>query len=233
MLARLAPDMVLLDLAGLRASCAGELRCAAERVVAAWPAGARLQAVPEADPQLVRSGAVVRSVGAAQRRPSGALRLRIEHFGRRASEQVRRALADLRPDDRLELDLRGHRGGSVRRMLEIAALFVGPRPQALTIVGQRGAVALGIPAPARRLELAGIDVLIGPETRSSAEVLAALLHRYADARLLGKRTFGKNWAEQPLKVATGWYLMVRAGEIRIDGERLEGGLLPDGPLPDS
>ena len=67
------------------------------------------------------------------------------------------------------------------------------------------------------------------KTRSSAEVFAALLHRYAGARLVGERTFGKNWAEQPLKVGYGWYLMGRAGDIRGDGEVLEGGLEPDAP----
>lgn len=162
------------------------------------------------------------------RRFPGGLRIRVDRFGGTAAAQILRALALLRPGERLELDLRAHRGGSVARMLDVAGLFVGPRAQAMRIVGRR-VVILGIPEPVRRPEIGALDVLIGPETRSSAEVLAALLHRYAGARLVGERTYGKNWAEQPVSLGSGWYLMVRAGEIRVDGEVLDGGLLPDVP----
>ncbi|HEX6144645.1 MAG TPA: S41 family peptidase [Geminicoccaceae bacterium] len=233
LIARHAPAGAVPDLEAVRGACAGELRCAAETIAAAWPEGARLLAVPEADPQLIRAGVVPRSVTLAHRVSPGVLRIRIDRFGRRASGQVLGALAALRPGDRLEIDLRTHRGGSIARMLEVAGIFTGARPGAVRIVGRRGVIVFAIPAPPRRATIGPLDVLIGPDTRSSAEVLAALLHRYAGARLLGERTFGKNWAEQPLKVDAGWYLMVRAGEIRIDGERLEGGLLPDAPPPGS
>lgn len=228
LVARHAPEGRVPEASRLREACTGDLRCAAEAMVAAWPEGVRLQAIPEADPRLVRSGVLPRSVTGLRRVRPGVLRLRLERFGRGAGRQVAGALAGIRDDERLELDLRHHRGGSVGSMLDVASLFIGPEPQAMRIVGRR-AVVLGVPAPAFRANPAAIDVLIGPETRSSAEVLAALLHRYAGARLVGERTFGKNWAERPVKLGNGWYLMVRAGEILVDGEVLEGGLAPDVP----
>lgn len=224
-----APEGTVPDLEALRRACAGDLRCGAEKVVGAWPEGARLQAVPRPDTDLIRLARTPPSITAVERVAPGVLRVRLDRFGRRAGAEAAAALGEARPGDVLELDLRGHGGGSIGRMLKVAALFIGPRAQAFRIVGRRSVIVFAVPAPTRETgtDFARIDVLIGAGTASSAEVLAALLHRYAGARLVGERTHGKNWAEQPLRVGHGWHLMVRAGEIRVDGEVLEGGLVPD------
>jgi hypothetical protein len=226
-LARVSPGLPQLDEDALRAACTSDLLCAARRVVEAWPDGARLEPVPHPETEIIRLARTPRSVTSARRTAGGALRLRLDGFGRRAMQEVREALGLGARIETLELDLRSNRGGSLRRMLEVAALFTGHQPEALRIVGRNGAVAFDLPPSTRAVRAARLDVLIGPETASSAEVLAALLRKHAGARLVGERSFGKDWAEQAIPINQRWRLWLWAGHIRIEGETLAGGLRPD------
>ncbi len=74
-------------------------------------------------------------------------------------------------------------------------------------------------------------VLVGPETASSAEVLAALLQRYAGARLAGSRTAGKDHLTRVIAVDHDWRLLVPAERIEVPGIELTGGLRPAEKLP--
>lgn len=74
-------------------------------------------------------------------------------------------------------------------------------------------------------------VLVGPGTASSAEVLAALLQRYADARLAGSQTAGKDYLTRVIAVDHDWRLLVPAERIEVPGVTLTGGLQPDEGLP--
>lgn len=226
-LARVAPELAQLDEGALRDACTSDLLCAARRVVEAWPDGARLEPVPHPDTEIIRLARTPRSVTLVRRSPEGALRVRLDGFGRRAMQEVRAALGLGARIEALELDLRSNRGGSLRRMLEVAALFTGEHAGALRIVGRNGAVPLDLPPSTRAVRVARLDVLIGPETASSAEVLAALLRKHAGARLVGERSFGKDWAEQAFPIDHRWRLWLWAGHIRIEGETLSGGLRPD------
>ena len=95
-------------------------------------------------------------------------------------------------------------------MRRVASLFTGPLEGAIRLVGQGGATDVALPTPLRVLDLDGaaIDVLIGPETASSAEVLAALLRRYAGARLIGAQTLGKDWLTRLIPVDHDWRLAI-------------------------
>ena len=66
---------------------------------------------------------------------------------------------------------------------------------------------------------------------SSGEVLAALLRRYADATVLGERTFGKDYVLRIEPIAQGWRALIPDGRLEVPGEILAGGLVPDGPIP--
>ena len=81
-------------------------------------------------------------------------------------------------------------------------------------------------------EVRGLPVLVGPGTASSAEVLAALLQRYAGARLAGSRTAGKNHLTRVIAVDHDWRLLVPAERIAVPGVELTGGLQPAEGLPD-
>ena len=70
-------------------------------------------------------------------------------------------------------------------------------------------------------------MLIGPETASSAEVLAALLRRHAAARLVGTRTLGKDWLSRLVPPDHDWRLSIHAERIEVPGEPLVQGLVPD------
>jgi C-terminal processing protease CtpA/Prc len=76
-----------------------------------------------------------------------------------------------------------------------------------------------------------LTVLVGPATASSAEVLAALLQRYAGARLAGSRTAGKDHLTRVIAVDHDWRLLVPAERIAVPGVDLTGGLDPAEGLP--
>jgi Peptidase family S41 len=152
----------------------------------------------------------------------------LDRFGRSVEAELRAALG---PVDLLLLDLRHNHGGSVRRMLKVAAQFTGPVPDALRLVAENGATALAIPDPSAPVWPGRLTVLVGHETISSGEVLAGLLRRYARARVLGERTWGKDFAMRVETLAGEWRALVPAGRIEIPGETLHGGLVPDGPIP--
>ncbi|MBT6442796.1 MAG: hypothetical protein HOK61_10265 [Alphaproteobacteria bacterium] len=76
-----------------------------------------------------------------------------------------------------------------------------------------------------------LRVLIGPQTASSAEVLAALLRQHAGAQILGLRSRGKDWLQRLVAVNHDYRLVLPVASIHVSGVKLAGGLVPDGPLP--
>ena len=90
---------------------------------------------------------------------------------------------------------------------------------------------LAIPAPPGPVWQGRLTVLVGDDTISSGEVLAALLRHFAHAAVLGERTWGKDFAMRVVMVDPDWRALVPAGRIEVPGEVLHGGLLPDGPIP--
>ena len=129
----------------------------------------------------------------------GALVVVLDRFGRTADREIADAIAAVGPAERprVVLDLRGNGGGDFDRMRRVASLFTGPREGAVRLLGRDGATDVALPTPLRAIGAFEIDVLIGPATASSAEVLAALLRRHAGARLIGAPTLGKDWLTAP------------------------------------
>ena len=129
------------------------------------------------------------------------------------------------------LDLRHNHGGVLRRMLRIAARFTGPVPDAVRLVKTDQVRVLAIPRPSGAVWRGRITVLVGADTISSGEVLAALLRRHAGATVLGKRTWGKDYVLRVVAIDPDWRALIPDGQIEVPGEILAGGLLPDGPIP--
>jgi hypothetical protein len=156
--------------------------------------------------------------------------VRLDRFGR----DVERALrAALRPGaTAVILDLRHNEGGLLRRMLAVAASFTGPVAGAVHLIREGQVVELSIPAPGGGAWQGSLTVLVSGLTISSGEVLAALLRRHAGARVLGERTFGKNYAMRVERIDADWQALVPDGRLEVPGELLAGGLRPDGPIPD-
>ena len=76
-----------------------------------------------------------------------------------------------------------------------------------------------------------ITVLVGRQTASSGEILAALLRRHAGAELVGERTAGKDYLTRVVPLDQDWRLLLPAERIEVPGESLSGGLQPDRALP--
>ena len=125
------------------------------------------------------------------------------------------------------LDLRSNGGGDFDRMRRVASLFTGRGRAQSACYGLNGTADVALPAPLRAIGEFEIDVLIGPGTASSAEVLAALLRRHAGARLIGAPTMGKDWLTRLVPVDHDWRLAIPAERIEVPGETLTQGLVPD------
>jgi C-terminal processing protease CtpA/Prc len=115
-------------------------------------------------------------------------------------------------------------------MLRVAGRFTGPVPEALRLVRDDGVRRLAIP-DACAVWRGRLTVLVSGRTLSSGEVLAALLRRHAGAAVLGERTWGKNHVLRVEPLHQEWRALVPDGRIEVPGERLAGGLVPDGPIP--
>ena len=202
-------------------------RCAADLIVAGLP-GARLVPVEHPDTDTIRLAFTARSVSRVRLLDDGSLYIALDRFGRSADREIADAVRAHAPA-RLALDLQVNGGGDFDRMRRVASLFTGPREGAIRLHGRDGNAAVALPAPLRAIEVAALDVLIGPRTASSAEVLAALLRRHAGARLIGARTLGKDRITRLVPVDHDWRLALPAERIEVPGEALAGGLAPDVP----
>ena len=226
-------------LAALRAQCREDTLCAARLLARALGPRARLQRISHPDTDAIRLVRVRRSITSARRLADGGLQVELRRFGIKAVAEMRAVLHKQKGTRRIVIDLRRNGGGNVARMLRIAALFTGPLRRAVRLRTAAGERWLDVPAPAqpplplpgsRGSHMAHIELLVGPGTASSAEILAALLRRHAGARMLGRRTHGKNWLSSAVPVGHDWQLLVPSAIIEVPGETLSGGLRPDAAM---
>ena len=194
------------------------------------PAGIVLQRVRHPTSDQIRWADSAPSIGQTADLGAGRLLVRLDRFGRKVDHEMTAALRSA--DAELVLDLRRNRGGLLRRMLEVAARFTGPVPAAVRLLKDGEVRALAIPEPRVPIWRGPITVLVGADTISSGEVLAALLRRHAGARVLGERTWGKDYVLRIEPIDHDWRALVPDGRIAVPGEVLTGGLVPDGPIPE-
>jgi carboxyl-terminal processing protease len=190
--------------------------------------GIVLQRVPAPDTDTIRWVTSARSVERAAGLGSGGRLVRLDRFGRKVEIELHAALVGAQA---VILDLRRNRGGSLTRMLRVAGRFTGPVAAALRQVRGGEVRGMSIPAPQGAPWRGPVTVLVGADTASSGEVLAALLRRFAGATVLGERTFGKDYVLRIEPIGQGWRALVPDGRLLVPGEILAGGLLPDGPIP--
>jgi C-terminal processing protease CtpA/Prc len=193
------------------------------------PAGVVLERVRHPTSDQIRWASTESSIERTADLEAGRRLVRLDRFGRKVDYELRAALVGA---DALVLDLRHNHGGVLRRMLRVAARFIGPVPGAVRLVKTDQVRVLAIPEPAGAIWRGRITVLVGASTISSGEVLAALLRRYAGARVLGERTWGKDYVLRVVPIDHDWRALVPDGRIEVPGEVLSGGLVPDGPIPE-
>lgn len=241
----LADDAVRLlgaaiDEAGLLEEQADEIRdacgelaalCTARGIVDAIGPKAALIEVRHPDSDTVRMAVTAPSVTDILFSAPDILRVRLDQFGRKAEWEVAEAVVSGGDALRvIELDLRGNRGGDFDRMLRVAALFTGAVTNALDLEFLAGQESVSIASPVARVPSHTLRVLIGPQTASSAEALAALLRQYAGARIEGAQSRGKDWLQRLVAVNHDYRLALPIATIHVSGTSLSGGLAPDGPL---
>jgi hypothetical protein len=220
------------SLAAVKMSCGANALCAARRLVAAGGGRLRLEAVAHPETDTIRWAETARSVTAVRTGADGRHWIVLDRFGRKAEREVAEAARIAREDGApLGLDLRGNAGGDFGRMLRVAAFFTGNVKHALYLSNNNGKEPVALEANGGFGRERDLPVLIGPATASSAEVLAALLQRYAGARLAGGRTAGKDYLTRVIAVDHDWRLLVPAERIEVPGVALAGGLRPAAGVP--
>jgi Peptidase family S41 len=193
------------------------------------PVGTVLQRVRHPTSEEIRWADTEASITARADLGDGRRLLRLDRFGRKVDQEIG---GSLRSADELVLDLRHNQGGVLRRMLHVAARFTGPVPGAVRLINGDRVRTLSIPEPRAPIWRGRITVLVGANTISSGEVLAALLRRHAGATVLGERTWGKDYVLRVEPIDHDWRALIPDGRIEVPGEILAGGLVPDGPIPD-
>jgi C-terminal processing protease CtpA/Prc len=218
----------------VKQTCGTDALCAAREIVTASEGRVRLEPVAHPETDTIRWAETAPSVTAVHAGPDGRRWIVLDGFGRKAVREVAQAMSQARADGaRLGLDLRGNAGGDFGRMLKLASLFTGDVKDALFLIDISEKRPVSLVAESRYSGGSNLPVLVGPGTASSAEVLAALLQRYAGARLAGSRTAGKDHLTRVIAVDHDWRLLVPAERIEVPGVALTGGLQPAESLPEN
>ncbi len=216
--AALHPDR-LPSAAALASACGEDAVCAGLAIARAHGGGARVDEVASPDSDSIRRQRHLPSLAVEGRV------IRLDRFGRRVVAELESAIASL-GEAPIVLDLRRNAGGRLERMVRVAARFTGPVTRAFRTAGSRGAAWRDLPSGGRP-PAPSPTVLIGPETASSAEILAALLRRWAGATLVGARTRGKHVVLRSITLDQFRRLLLPSQRVEVPGEPLSGGLVPD------
>jgi C-terminal processing protease CtpA/Prc len=215
---------------GIKTTCGGDARCAAEHLAAALGARARIEAVKHPTTDEIRRVDSQPSVATVKTTAPGTLRLTLMRFGRKADWEIIEAIGQAGPLDMVELDLRGNSGGDLDRMRRVAGIFTGERKAAFALVSHDVRMPIDIPAHPSGIETPQMRVLVSRNTASSAEILAALLRINAGAEIRGEKTHGKDYLLRILPVDHDTRLLFPAERVEIPGEDIKAGVTPDGPI---
>lgn len=132
----------------------------------------------------------------------------------------------------LVIDLRKlDKSGSTDDMRRTAALFTGMQDRAFQLTYATGrAVDWTVPKPPVKLDGFRIEVWTDAEIDADAEAFAALLRKYANARVFGDVSRAKGYLKTTVPVTHGWALEMPTGRISVPGVDLTDGLLVDGRM---
>lgn len=161
---------------------------------------------------LVRQEIQVKNVTYADYVDPGIGYVRLERFSRRASEEVRQAIKDLKLKGNLKglvLDLRGNPGGLLDAAVEVAGKFV---PRGSMIVSTKGRSQetdkkyYSTEEPV--LSTAPLIVLTDRGSASASEIVSGALQDLDRAVVVGTRTFGKGLVQTILPLDYGAQLKI-------------------------
>jgi len=161
---------------------------------------------------LVRQEIQVKNVTYADYVDQGIGYVRLERFSRRASEEVRQAIKELKLKGNLKglvLDLRGNPGGLLDAAVEVAGKFL---PRGSMIVSTKGRSQetdkkyYSTEEPI--LPTAPVIVLTDRGSASASEIVSGALQDFDRAVVVGTRTFGKGLVQTILPLDYGAQLKI-------------------------
>ena len=160
--------------------------------------------------------------------------IRLMHFNQDTATRLDRVIADLkkRGAKGWVLDLRGSPGGLFDVALEVAERFLTSGETIVSLKKRGGQEE--VHRAKRPDALAGpMVVLIGKETASSAEILAAALKENKRATLVGEKTYGKGTVEKIFELDNGYALKLSVSRFYSpNGNNWQGkGIEPDFVIP--
>lgn len=135
----------------------------------------------------------------------------------------------LNSDRTLTIDLRESTGGDLYEALDCAALFL-PAGSKLATLKYRDGKELQIYAPNGLPTFkVKLEIIVGSDTASAAEIFAGILQYYGQAELIGEKTYGKCVSQTVLPLSNNTYIKLTNMEIRFpDGSTCQGvGLSPN------
>ena len=152
--------------------------------------------------------------------------IRIASFGEETPKQLRQALREI-GDRPAIIDLRFNRGGYVSAAVAACDLFLEPEATIVTVVSRSGRkIHKAKHKPAFQ---APVCLLVNRKTASAAEIFTAALDQFANAEVIGEKTFGKGSVQRLVGLPGDWALKYTTALYQTSsGEFIDKlGLMPD------
>lgn len=151
--------------------------------------------------------------------------IRLEKFGERSVEEMKRALKQVNDKAALIFDLRSNLGGLLSGSIEIADMFLPPNRLIVSIKG-RGETVLErhhtVNEPLFRPEIP-LVVLVNRHSASASEIVAACLQDHERAIIIGERSYGKGTVQNliPLEFGRSYIKLTVASYWRPSNKNID------------
>ena len=136
--------------------------------------------------------------------------VQIDQFTDTTPSELRQAMSMVKAP-KLILDLRGNPGGLVESLVDIAGMFMGPKPVFMYRDNEQTTV---ISTKTPQIYTGKIYVLVDRYSASAAEMLAGALQDNKRATIVGERTFGKGVGQTLFDLDDGSLLYLTTFEFR-------------------
>ena len=142
--------------------------------------------------------------------------VQIDQFTDTTPSELRQAMSMVKAP-KLILDLRGNPGGLVESLVDIAGMFMGPKPVFMYRDNEQTTV---ISTKTPQIYTGKIYVLVDRYSASAAEMLAGALQDNKRATIVGERTFGKGVGQTLFDLDDGSLLYLTTFEFRTPAGKI-------------
>ena len=142
--------------------------------------------------------------------------VQIDQFTDSTPSELRQAMSMVKAP-KLILDLRGNPGGLVESLVDIAGMFMGPKPVFMYRDNEQTTV---ISTKTPQIYTGKIYVLVDRYSASAAEMLAGALQDNKRATIVGERTFGKGVGQTLFDLDDGSLLYLTTFEFRTPAGKI-------------